>query len=92
VRCPFKLRRPRSTRPEPVIGFEPTPSALRKRPLTIRVHWHRAVGRHRTGTLRLTEAALSHLSFNGKWPALPIERPGAQPPSVREGSSDLATY
>ena len=50
---------------EPAVGLEPTTSALRKRPLTVRARWQRAVGRHRTGTLRLTEAALSHLSFDG---------------------------
>ena len=53
------------SRQEPAAGLEPTTSALRKRPLTIRAHWQRAVDRHRTGTLRLTKAALSHLSFNG---------------------------
>ena len=70
---------------EPAVGLEPTTSALRKRPLAIRVHWQRAVGRHRTGTLRLTEAALSHLSFDGTTsapcrlcfdqPACPIGKP-----------------
>lgn len=65
---------------EPAAGLEPTTSALRKRPLAIRARWQRAVYRHRTGTLRLTKAALSHLRFDGTPDTLsPVLRLASQP-------------